>query len=400
MNKIFIVTLLIIIISSTLLFAQDTTSVSKLVFANNDFGFRLFSELINNHELTNILISPASITMALDMTYNGANGSTKQAMAKTLGIEELGLKQVNEANKTLKNTLKKTDPKVTINIANSLWADNSTKFKPDFIKNNKTYYNADLTTLNFSDANAPNIINRWVNKKTNGKIKKIIDKIGEDVIAYLINAIYFNGKWQTAFDSSVTKPGLFYLLDGKEISYPMMTQSGKYLYMQNNMCQAIRLNYGKGQIGMYIFLPDTSLSFEKFLANFNIKNWSERTSGFTNNEGTITLPRFKIEYNQSLKGPLITMGMDLAFDDSKADFTKMATSNIKGNIFIGDVKHKTYIDVNEQGTEAAAVTSVQMEAKGGPVKTINMTVDHPFFYVIDDNKTGTILFMGIVIEPK
>lgn len=399
MSNIFKIALIILTISS-MFFAQDTTSVSKLVFANNDFGFRLFSELINNYELTNILISPASITMALDMTYNGANGSTKQAMAKALGIDNLNLKQLNESNKILRNILSKSDKKVTLNIANSLWADIGTKFKSDFINNNKTYYNADLKTLDFSNPNSPKIINNWVNKKTNGKIKKIIDKIGEDVIAYLINAIYFNGKWQTAFDTNATKPGPFYLLDGKEIQHPMMTQSGKYLYLQNDMFQAIRLNYGKGQIGMYIFLPNASLSFEKFLANFNIKNWSDWTSGFTNNEGMMTLPRFKIEYNQSLKDPLITMGMDLAFDDSKADFTKMATSNIKGNIFIGDVKHKTYIDVNEQGTEAAAVTSVQMELKGGPMKTFNMTVNHPFFYVIDDNKTGTILFMGIVIEPK
>jgi serpin B len=399
MSNIYKVTLIILAISSVL-FAQDTTSISKLVSVNNDFGFRLFSELVNNYELTNILISPASITMALDMTYNGANCSTKEAMATTLGIDALPLKQLNKANKIFKDALTKADPTVTINIANSLWADIGTKFKSDFIKNNKTYYNADLATLNFSDVKASNVINNWVNKKTKGKINKIINEIGEDVIAYLINAIYFNGKWQTAFDASKTKPAPFYQLDGNEIQPLMMTQSGKYLYLKNDMFQAIRLPYGKGQIGMYLFLPDTNLSFEKFLVNLDSKNWSEWVSSFTTYDGTIKLPRFKIEYDQSLKETLIAMGMDVAFDDSKADFTKMATSKIKGNIFIGDVKHKTFIEVNEQGTEAAAVTSVQMELKGGPAKTFEMTVNRPFFYIIDDNKTGAILFIGIVTEPK
>jgi len=400
MNKILKATLLLSCICLSAALAQDTTSLNKLVNANDDFGFRLFSELVNNHELNNILISPISIAIALNMTYNGTNGSTKQAMAKTLGIDELSLLQLNQSNKILKNTLQKTDSKVTINIANSLWADIGIKFKPDFISNNKTYYNADLATLNFSDAKAPNVINNWVNKKTKGKIKKIIDEIGEDVVAYLINAIYFNGQWQAAFDTHKTKPGPFYLLDGKEISHPMLTQTGKYLYFNNDMFQAVRLPYGKGNVGMYIFLPDTSLDFEKFLTNLNSKNWSDWTSSFSTYDGTITLPRFKIEYDQSLKQALITMGMDIAFDDSKADFTKMATSNIKGNIFIGDVKHKTYIDVNEKGTEAAAVTSVMMELKGGPMHNFNMAVNHPFFYVIDDNQTGAILFMGIVTEPK
>jgi serine protease inhibitor len=282
---------------------------------------------------------------------------------------------------------------------NSLWADIGTKFKPDFIKINKSYYNADLTTLNFEDKNAPGIINNWVNKKTKGKIKKIVDEIGEDVVAYLINAIYFNGKWQNPFNINETKTEPFYLLNGKEISCPMMTQTGDYLYLYNDMFQAVRLPYGNGNTGMYIFLPDTSSNIEKFLAEINVQKWNDWISVFSTCKGSIALPRFKIEYSKSLKEPLINMGMDVAFDNRRANFKKMATSDAKGNIYIGDVKHKTYIEVNEQGTEAAAVTAVQMEGKG-MTYTFRMIVNRPFFYAITDNKTGSILFMGIVITPE
>jgi len=398
MNKYYAIIFSLLLFSS--LFAEDISSTQKLATANNDFGFQLFHEISKQDAGKNIFISPTSIAIALDMTYNGADGKTKQAMAKTLRIEELSLKQLNEANKTLKDILKKSDPKVTLNIANSLWADIGTKFTSDFINLNKSYYDAELATLNFADVNSPVIINKWVNEKTNGKIKKIIDKINEDVIAFLINAIYFKGKWQIAFDTNETKQRPFYLLDGKEILHPMMSQSGNYLYLKNGRFQAIRLPYGKGDVGMYIFLPDTSSSLEEFLSNLNVKNWSDWVNLFSNHEGTITLPRFKIEYSKSLKDPLKNMGMDLAFDDSKADFSKMGTSNRKGRIYIGDVKHKTFVEVNEQGTEATAVTAVQMEAKGMPMYEFTMIVDHPFFCSIVDNKTGAILFMGVITEPK
>lgn len=391
---------LIVFLFCALLLAQDTTSLSKLVSANNDFGFRLFNELIKQEGLKNNFISPTSIAMALAMTYNGAENETRQAMAKALGIPEISQTQFNQANLTLRNHLKKSDKKILLTIANSLWADKGTRFKKEFLAVNKKYYSAPVSTLNFADPKSPMIINNWVSKNTNAKIPKIIDQIGEDVIAFLINAIYFKGAWQKAFDPQATFDGIFYCLDGTEKKHPLMYQKERYLYLQDEQFEAIALPYAKGKMSMYLFLPSEKSDIKQFLNHLNYQNWQKWSKEFQMTEGEITLPRFKLEYEQSLKEVLQALGMEIAFDESQADFTKMATSQIKGRIFIGDVKHKTYIEVSEQGTEAAAVTSVQMEIKGAPMIKFSLLFNRPFFYAIVDNITKSILFMGIVTEPK
>lgn len=399
MNNRFVTAILILFFSVANVFSVEV-KVQKLVTANNDFGFRLFNELSKQDAGKNIFISPTSIAIALAMTYNGAESTTKDSMAKTLAIEGMPIKEFNEANFALKNTLKKTDPKIMLKIANSLWADIGTQFKKDFIGKNKKYYSAKVTTIDMNAPRSPDIINAWVKDNTNGKIAKIVDQIDGNTIMFLINAVYFKGKWQSEFDSAATQPRTFYRLDGKEILHPMMHQTGRYLYLKHEMFQAISLPYGKGQMSMYIFLPNKNSDIKEFFGNLNNKNWLEWMSLFTMTEGDIALPRFKVEYEKSLKNVLKTIGMEIAFDENRADFTKMASSQMKGNIYIGDVKHKTFVDVNEEGTEAAAVTSVQMEIKGAPMDKFSMVVDHPFFCAIVDDKTGSILFMGAITEPK
>ena len=397
LSALFIV--LTICLSGTQIFSIDA-NMQKLVTANNDFGFRLFKEIVKNYELQNIFISPASIAMALAMTYNGASGETRQTMAKTLGIEDWGLQEFNQANLALKKRLAKTDPKVTVKIANSLWTELGMKFKKDFINRNKKYYGAKVTTIDMNAPRSPDLINAWVKDNTNGKITKIVDKIDGNTIMFLINAVYFNGKWQTEFDSALTQPRTFYCADGKELLHPMMYQDGEYLYLRNEKFQAVSLPYGKGQLIMYIFLPNKNSNLKEFLENLNEKNWSNWISNFTKTEGDITLPRFKLEYEKSLSEILKAMGMENAFNADSADFSNMFKISQLGEVYIGDVKHRTFVDVKEEGTEAAAVTSVVMEIKGGPMYEFSMVVDHPFFYAICDNQTGAVLFMGIVVEPK
>jgi serine protease inhibitor len=237
MNKYYSIIFTLLLFSS--LFAEDISPTQKLVTANNDFGFRLFSELIKQEDIKNIFISPTSIAMALAMTYNGADSTTKDAMAKTLAVEQLSIKEFNQANLELRNSLIKKDKKITINIANSLWADKGTQFKKDFLATNKKYYGAKVTTLDFSNPTSTKIINQWVNDATKNKIKKIIEEIGEDVIAFLINAIYFKGAWQTEFNKDATADRTFYCIDGKEKLHPMMSQNGKYNYLKNDKLQAI-----------------------------------------------------------------------------------------------------------------------------------------------------------------
>lgn len=380
--------------------AQNTTALQKLVTANNDFGFRLFTELIKQDDIKNTLISPISISMALGMTYNGADSTTKDAMAKTLGVSDFSLKEFNQSNLFFRNSLIKQNKKITLNISNSLWADKGTQFRKDFINMNKKYFGTKLTTLDFSDPKSVNTINQWVNNTTNSKIPKIIEQISGDVIAFLINAIYFKGAWQNEFDKEATFPRTFYCWDSTEKKHPMMYQENRFPYFENNKFQAISLPYSNGGMSMYIFLPSKKSSIGEFLADLNYESWQKWMSSFSSTEGEITLPRFKLEYSKSIKDVLKAIGMEIAFDEMQANFTKMASSKIKGNIYIGDVKHKTYIEVNEEGTEAAAVTSVQMEIKGMPMNEFSMVIDHPFFYTICHNKTNAILFMGIVTEPK
>lgn len=372
----------------------------KLVNANNDFGFRLFTELIKQDDIKNTFISPTSIAMALAMTYNGADRTTKDSMAKTLAVTELSLKEFNQANLDFRKSLTKKNKKITLTIANSLWADKGTQFRKDFLSTNKQFYSAKIATLNFAESASVKIINQWVNDATKSKIEKIMDEIGGDVIAFLINAIYFKGSWQTEFDNAFTLPRTFYCLDNSEKKHPMMYQDNRFPYLRNDKFQAVSLPYANGNMSMYIFLPNKDSDIKAFLSQLNLKNWQEWMSVFTLTDGDITLPRFKLEYEKSLKDVLKAIGMEIAFDDTKANFTKMASSEIKGNIYIGDVKHKTFVEVNEEGTEAAAVTSVQMEIKGAPASKFSLLFNRPFFYVIIDNQTNAILFMGILTEPK
>ena len=394
----FPIIVLLIIVSLTLSFSQNPSS--QLVSANNDFGFQLFSELIRQHDIKNMMVSPTSIAMALAMTYNGADRTTKEAMAKTLGVSDLDLKEFNQSNLDLKKSLTKTDKKITLSIANSLWADKRIQFKKEFVNANKKYYSAQVSTLDFASPKSVNTINQWVSKSTKGKIPKIIDQIGEDVIAYLINAIYFKADWQKAFDKKLTSPKIFYCLDGTKKEHPMMHQENRFPYFETDKFQAIGLPYRNNAMSMYIFLPREKSSTPEFLKQLNYENWQKWLPQFRLTNGDITLPKFKLEFGKSLKDILKAMGMEIAFDDTLANFTKMASSQLNGNIYIGDVIHKTFIEVAEQGTEAAAVTAVQMEIKAIAMDQFSMTIDRPFFYAITDNTTNSILFMGIVTEPK
>lgn len=374
--------------------------LEKLVNANNNFGFQLFQELVPQDFGKNIFISPISIAQALTMTYNGAEKETKTAMAKTLNIEGLSLKEINENNQVLISRLKNADPKVTLNIANSLWAKLGVKFKSDFLKRNKNYFNAQITALNFADPKATKIINDWVKKKTNNKIPQIVDKIDPVyTMLYLINAVYFKSNWSMKFDKKQTQDRPFTLIDGTKKQIPMMYQKGNYRYLKTDKFQAIRLPYGKGDISMYIFLPDTNFQLSELLKNLNLKNWQEWISQFYPMDGTIILPRFQLEYEKSLNSALKNLKMEIAFTAGKADFSGMAQMPL--DLYINEVKHKTFVEVNEEGTEAAAATAVEIRTTSiREPQEFMMIVDRPFFCAICDNKTGSILFMGAITDPK
>lgn len=371
---------------------------ARLVEASTKFGFNLFDRLAQKDTNKNIFISPSSVAIALSMTYNGASGETQQAIAKALALQGLNIDEVNSFNQTIQELLANGDKNVQLSIANSLWARQDIALETSFLNIVNVFYQAKVTNLNFNDPNSANTINAWVRQNTKNKIDKIVDRISPDSLLFLINAVYFKGEWEVPFEKTLTKPKTFNLADGSTIQHPAMARSGEYRYYEAPNFQAISLPYGSGRFSMEVFLPKPNSNLTEFQKQLTAQNWQEWSTKFTRKDGFIQLPRFKMEYAISLKDALQNMGMAIAFDANKADFSKL--SNVKA--FIGDVKHKTFVDVNEEGTEAAAVTSVEMRvtsARPSEEPPFRMIVDRPFFLTISDRQTGTIIFMGAIKNP-
>ena len=370
---------------------------SKLVDANTKFGFKLFQEVLKQDSNKNVFVSPTSIAIALSMTYNGASGETQQGMAKALELQGMSLQDINQANETLKSSLEKADPDVQLSIANSLWAKQGNPFKPEFIQSNQQFYKARVTELNFASPDAAKTINGWVKENTRGKIDQIVNQIQPEDVLFLINAVYFKGNWSKQFDKTQTAERPFYLSNGSQKQHPMMSQSGKYRYYENDSFQAVSLPYGKGRLSLYVFLPKKDTTLGAFQQQLSLENWQQWMNQFQMRTGSVQLPRFKFDYDIQLNSALKALGMESAFN-AGANFSNMTSASVA----IDQVKHKTFVEVNEEGTEAAAATSVgvMLTSAQMPTQPFEMVVDRPFFCAIRDNQTGTLLFMGSIQEPK
>jgi len=369
---------------------------NNIVSSYKSFGFDLFAKLSEKDRGKNIFISPSSVAIALAMTYNGAKNNTKAEIGKILGIDKITEDKLNKGNKNLIEYLEDGGQGVELSIANSLWLRPDITFRPDFMKKNKDFYGAEIS--NKFDADS---INKWVSEKTKGNINKVIENISKkDDILFLINAIYFKGKWTKPFEKKDTKEEDFYLLNKTVKKHPLMFQYGNHYYYKGDTFQAVALPYGYMKASMVVFLPNGKYDIEKFRKELNVKNWEKWMKGFGRMEGEIALPKFKIEYEANLNNALAELGMEEAFESWEADFTGMCDMPEDKNVFIRNVTHKTFIDVNEEGTEASAATTEFFgEATSELPEPFTMKVDHPFFFAIVDNMTGTILFMGIITEP-
>jgi serine protease inhibitor len=368
----------------------------RLVAANSDFGMRLFKQVAAQEGTANIFLSPASVALALHMTYNGSAGKTREAMAQALGLQGLSLEELNSANADLLALLASPDPKVQLAIANSLWARQGIGFKPDFLERNRGFYQAEVTELNFDDPAASKTINGWVEQKTNGLIKQIVEaQIDPLTIMFLINAIYFKGTWSTEFDPKLTHDVPFTLADGSTIQRPMMLREDKVRYLKGDGFRAVALPYGAGRVSMYLFLPDAESSLSRFVSALDAQRWDQWMGQFQEDEKTVQLPRFKLEYEISLNDALVALGMGAAFDSGQADFSEL----VDVPAYISEVKHKSVVEVNEEGTEAAAVTSVRASTTSVNLEG-TITFDRPFFFAIRDDKTGAVLFMGTLADPQ
>ena len=381
--------------------AAEEAPTAAVAVADNDFGFRLLRALNANGTATNLIVSPLSVSQALTMTYNGARGSTKTAMARTLGIGAIDVSQLNASNRQLLEALHKADPDARLEIANALWLQKDLAVAPQFVALTKGYYGAAVRSLDFAGdpLRATEMINAWVSRNTQGKIPSIVDRLETDTALVLTDAVYFKGAWSEVFDPQESKPRAFFGPDGKSATTPMMEQDGFYSYLETNDFQGIRLPYGNGQFAMYVFLPRARGGLGQLLKSFDQSHWAEWMKKLASRSGTIVLPKFEVRYGEKLNAVLEAMGMGVAFNKEEADFSGITPSHI----YISDVEHKTYVKVDEKGTEAAASTAVVARLTSaivGSGKPFRMIVDHPFAFAIAERETRAILFVGTVVDPN
>jgi serpin B len=381
--------------------AASLTDQQKLAAANNGFAFKLLKQLAKDQPVANIFISPYSASTVLQMVGSGAAGQTKTEMQQVLETTGLSSAVVNGANKEIAQSLNSGNTNIILTTANAIWYRQGAPVKPEFIARNQKFFGATVDALNFADPHSVDIINAWANEKTHGKISRIADGMIDPKYTqlFLANAVYFKDKWAEPFDAKDTKDRSFHLRGGSQKNVPMMTQTKTFTYRRGTGYQAVRLPYEGENLAMYIFLPDTNSSPEKLLGIMNGDTWQQVTkSGFSEKEGTVVLPKFKLEYSVELKQPLQALGMKTAFGPLGADF-----SGIAPQLFISAVRQKTFVEVKEEGTEAAAVTGIAVEAGGmmmPPPNPFQMIMDRPFLFLIEDSQTGTILFMGVIFDPQ
>lgn len=378
---------------------QETASLihPQIIQAENTFGLQLHRQLIESGDGENVIISPYSISTALAIAYNGSAGDTTLEMAKTLGWEGLGLKELNEHNEQLRKLLSGSDDGIQLNIANSVWVQEGMEFKKPFLRASKDSYNAEVRSLKLSNTKTMDKINAWVKKHTEDKITHILkNPLSPVTLSVLINAIYFNGTWEHPFSEDDTQEESFTLKDGSTQQVQMMRQTYSFPYAATEDWQSIRLPYGDGRMSMLIILPSETSSLDELQQELwnNPSPWQHP---FENSTVEVGLPRFKAEYKQQLTTALQNLGIHKAFHPDEADFSLM--SNFK-SLFISSIMHTTLLEVNEKGTEAAAVTDVFIAGGAAvPSKPVTMTMNRPFFLAIEDSQSKAWLFLGSVTKP-
>ncbi len=364
---------------------------------NNEFAIDLFKATYKNEDKKNLFISPLSVDMALGMTWNGAAGETKTEMQAALRNQGYTAEDINEYAKTLREALINADPSTKLAIANSIWARSGFDLEQSFIDVNKTNYNAEVKALDFTSPNAVKEINNWCTTNTNNKIPEILDNIPSDAVMYLINAIYFKGIWKYQFDKKNTQDLPFTKENGTTQNVKMMGLTENLGYTADENTRYLEMPYGNKAFSMIIALPQPEKDLKDVIQNISNDSWSNATKNIQIRSIKLQLPRFKLECDYEMeKNILPDMGMRLAFNPSLANFTGI---NKSGNLAISKVKHKTFVEVNEEGTEAAAVTSVEViYTSVGPSTPISFAVNQPFLFAIKENSTGIILFIGKIGE--
>jgi serine protease inhibitor len=405
---------LAVFVAATVFAASSTQSAPSsapvdVAAADNAFGFRLLNAVQKTIPNGNVVLSPVSAALNLSMVLNGAAGQTRQEMLIALSLSGSDLDAINTANAQLIKVIRTPAKSVALSVADSLWVDSRrATLRPDYIKQAQAWYDAESTELDFSDPGAATRINGWASKETQGKIPKVIDRIDPADLALLLNAVYFKGQWAQKFDKAQTQQRAFTLAGGAVKQVARMAQSGRFAYFETPDMQAIRLSFGEGDLVMEVLLPSKSSSLGALEGQLKLEHWSGWQAQYAPRAGKIELPRFELKSNYRLNGPLQTLGMTRAFHADGPDaaqlmgmFSSAPGQTRAGSFFISSVLQSTYWKVDEEGSEAAAVTTtgVRATAVARPEPPFQMIVDRPFFCAIEDRRSGALLFVGAIYDP-
>lgn len=375
--------------------------VSELNDSGADFGIDLFRLTANNasEPHANLMLSPLSAHVALTMLLNGSRGETYGQINRMLGYpSSMDLDDVNQAYAALTRELLKADPRVTLTLANAVFQREGSDVKIPFLETLKGDFGAHHALLDFGKPTAVNAINQWASDKTNKRIPKVLDRIEPDAVLFLLNALYFKGAWSNPFDMSKTRPADFTKTDGRTVSVPTMNTEVSSIIHEGSDYRAIEIPYGRRNFSMIVILPEGSLI--DFYDRFTGTTWRELTSALDARsvseewpKNELHLPRFSFEYDRTLNDHLQTLGMQDAFDEALANLSGI--SDMK--LVVSSVKQNTFVEVNEEGTEAAAVTTVEIRNTSVPMP---FQANRPFIFAIRERTTNTLLFIGQVTDPS
>jgi len=372
---------------------QLTLQEQLVTNANQRFGLQLLAQLAQAEPASNLMISPLSVSMALGMTLNGAGGNTFTEMRQVLGFEDISRDEIDAAYRGLLDQLRLRDPKVTFTIANSIWHRQDFAVKAAFLEAARSSFDAEVQALDFASPDAPGVINDWVSRATGGRIPELISGIGPLDMMFLINAMYFKAPWSAPFEKLATHTGSFHRDDGTVVQAPLMTQDGNFAWYQDNDVQVVELCYGDSAFSMLLVSPRSGpiSTLVGQLAPEQVAAW---VGSLQPGRVMLTVPKFSYRYGAQLKQALQAMGMHDVFVPMEADLSLI--NSTRNDLHVSDVIHKTFIAVDEEGTEAAAATAVTVGITSVPP---SLVFDRPFLYLIRERESGTVLFAGIVHDP-
>jgi len=369
---------------------------SSIIDAGNQFTFDLFREAVRSLPPdSNAFLSPFSASMALGMAMNGAAGTTLTAMQDALRVGGMPLSDVNQGYRGLLDLYTSIDKTTDLLVANSVWVDQGFPIREEFLASARDFFSAEARTLDLQTEGLA-AINGWVKEKTHDRIPTLLEQIGSDEIAFLVNAIYFKGRWRIPFDPKRTTPQPFLSAGGVSHDVPTMVLDEKVRFVSRQGFAAADLLYGNGAFAMTILLPDEGSTPGSLLATLTPETWRELEASYHEARIVLSLPKFKLEYRRSLVEDLKALGMGIAFDQTQADFSGIANVSPE-RLYLTQVLQKAFVEVNEEGTEAAAATGVGVGVTSMPP---SMIVNRPFLFIIRERLSGTILFIGQINELR